>query len=164
MTTVDFYEIDCDDLDFPNLIKVHPTSTMIKNIDMKKEFERAMGLTIKLNKRHGKWSPETEMYYTYKNLFGTTKNIDDCLIFRKMLVLNAIPMCDKSLRRTQNPFNFRLHGIEIMGLKPSSDKYDNKIKYDTIKLQDLKQLCKKNGLKKYSTKGKVELVKMLLSI
>ena len=51
-----------------------------------------------------------------------------------------------------------------MGLKPSSDKYDNKIKYDTIKLQDLKQLCKKNGLKKYSTKGKVELVKMLLSI
>ena len=163
MTATDFYEIDCDDLDFPNLIKAHPTSTMIKNIDMKKEFETAMGLKIKLQKRYGKWSPKTEMYYTYKNLFGTTKNIDDCFTFKKMFVLNPIPMCDKSLRRTQNPFKFRFHGIEIMGLEPS-DKSDNNIKYDTIRLQDLKQLCKKNGLKKYSTKGKSELVKMLMAI
>ena len=52
----DFYEIDCDELVFPNLMKEHPTATMIKNIDMKKEF-------IKVRKnRHTLWYGE--------NIFG----------------------------------------------------------------------------------------------
>ena len=153
MATTDFYEIDCDELDFPNLMKEHPTATMIKNIDTKKEFERAMALTIKLDKRQGKWKSQYEVFYTYKNLYGTTKNIDDCKKFIKMLVLNPRPMGSKLLWTEEGQFHYKYYkGIEVIFMK------------NCIRLQDLKTACKKNGLKGYSNKNKVELFKMLMSI
>jgi hypothetical protein len=54
-------------------------------------------------------------------------------------------------------------GIEIIGMKPRRTK-DGKYKYQNISEQDLKDKCKKNGIKGYSECDKTELVKLLMKV
>jgi hypothetical protein len=54
-------------------------------------------------------------------------------------------------------------GIEILGMKPRRTK-DGKYKYHNISGQDLKDKCKKNGIKGYSKCDKTELVKLLMKV
>jgi hypothetical protein len=54
-------------------------------------------------------------------------------------------------------------GIEILGMKPRRTK-DGKYKYQNISAQDLKDKCKKNGIKGYSKSDKTELVKLLMKV
>ena len=148
MTTTEFYEIDCDDLDFPNLMKEHPTATMIKNIDMKKEF-------IKVRKnRH--------TLFNFQNLFGIDVSREQGKICPRPY---QKPTCSKCILNNNPVWKERTikNGIEIIGLKPliKTTRMFNDGGWGT---KDLKTACKKNGLKGYSNKKKMELVKMLMSI
>ena len=53
--------------------------------------------------------------------------------------------------------------IEILGMKPIRTK-DGKYKYQNISAQNLKDRCKKNGIKGYSKCDKTELVKLLMKV
>ena len=56
------------------------------------------------------------------------------------------------------------NGIEILGMKPNRTA-DGKYKYEGTSIKDLKEACKKNGIKGYSTcKDKCDLVKLLMKI
>ena len=56
------------------------------------------------------------------------------------------------------------NGIEILGMKPSVKTADGKFQYKGVSIKELKQSCKENGLKKYSSCDKVGLVKLLMTI
>ena len=54
-------------------------------------------------------------------------------------------------------------GIEVLGMKPERTK-DGKYTYKGNTITELKECCKKNGLKGYSGKDKCELVAMLMKL
>ena len=56
------------------------------------------------------------------------------------------------------------NGIEVLGMKPSVKTADGKFAYRGVSIADLKKKCKEAGVKGYSQKSKVELVKMLMAI
>ena len=141
----EFFEIDCDELEFPFLIKEHPTATLIKNIDMKKEY-----LRTRKNTPHS------------FNLFGVDASREEGKIYPRPFIN---PTCSECILNTNSVWTKRTvkNGIEIMGLKPSIKT--NRMYCDGLMgTKELKKCCKDNGLKKYSSKSKIELIKMLMSI
>lgn len=131
-----------------NGISEHPTATLIKNIDMKKEF-------IKVRKnRHTFWYGE--------NIFGMDLSREKGKICPRPY---QKPTCSKCILNNNTVWKERTvkNGIEIMGLKPSI-KTTRMYSDGLMGTKELKQRCKDNGLKKYSSKSKLELVKMLMSI
>lgn len=130
----------------------HPTATIIKTISMNREF-------IKVKRRRHTW-------FNRDNLFGTDKV--ECLQWKGEIVARPYqkPTCGNKIYNNSVWIKRTVkNGIEILGMKPSIKTVDGKFKYENdISIKDLKQWCKDNGLKKYSTKSKLELVKMLMAI
>tara|TARA_R110000772_G_C12979683_1_gene405702 strand:+ start:35 stop:508 length:474 start_codon:yes stop_codon:yes gene_type:complete len=137
-----------------NGIEEHPTATMIKNIDMRREY-------IKVRKSSFTW-------FRKYNMFGT--DAMGCLSWQCCRNGDIIPQPYQTPTASgslYHPVWIRKvvkNGIEILGMKPSKKTTDGKFKYEGISMKDLKKYCRDNGLKKYSSKSKLELVKMLLSI
>ena len=69
----------------------------------------------------------------------------------------------KPHEKIDKPFARYKTGIEILGMKPRRTK-DGKYKYQNISAQELKDRCKKNGIKGYSKCDKTELVKLLMKV
>ena len=65
----------------------------------------------------------------------------------------------------KDPFYSRRYkcGIEVFGMKPERTK-DGKYAYQGTSIKDLKESCKKNGIKGISKMDKCELVKVLMKI
>ena len=80
-----------------NGIAEHPTATLIKNIDMEKEFLRARELTFKIRK----------CGYGIPNLFGTSSTRTRFFPYKK-------PTAGKGYKNV-----IEEKGIEILGMKPS---------------------------------------------
>jgi hypothetical protein len=55
-------------------------------------------------------------------------------------------------------------GVEILGMRGSHLTKDGKYKYEGVSIADLKEACKKNGIKGISGKDKHELVKLLMKV
>lgn len=55
-------------------------------------------------------------------------------------------------------------GVEVLGMRPNRTK-DGKYKYEGKSIKDLKNACKSNGIKGYSScKEKVDIVKLLMKV
>jgi hypothetical protein len=55
-------------------------------------------------------------------------------------------------------------GVEVLGMRPNRTK-DGKYKYEGKSIKDLKNACKANGIKGYSScKEKVDIVKLLMKV
>ncbi len=117
---------------------------------MEKEFIRARELTFKVRK----------CGYCVPNLFGESRSRN----YEKGEYNNFINKKPTCADYISYDLVIKKNGIEILGMKPSKKTTDGKFKYDRISIKDLKKYCRDNGVKKYSSKSKLELVKMLISI
>ena len=79
------------------------------------------------------------------------------------LLYGAFSRGIKPHEKIDKPFARYKTGIEILGMKPIRTK-DGKYKYQNISAQNLKDRCKKNGIKGYSKCDKTELVKLLMKV
>jgi hypothetical protein len=57
--------------------------------------------------------------------------------------------------------NYCRSGIEVLGMTPNRTT-DGKYKYEGTSIKELKEACKKNGIKGYSKLDKCDLVKLLM--
>ncbi len=103
-----------------------------------------------------------ERYFCYfDTIFGQCRIYEDKTM-KRIGDRKYIDSCDGWEKWKSYP-SYHQRGIEILGMKPNRTK-DGKYKYEGITITELKECCKKNGLKGYSGKDKIELIRLLIKM
>ena len=117
-------------------MSTHPTATIMKNINMDKEFNYTfkkfgtqVGEFVKI--KIGNNSAYETSHYS--NVYGN-------MSYGK-IIINIKPSAKLNIIYSNN-------GIKILGMTPSSKTSDGKFKYEGISIKELKVYCKENCLKK----------------
>jgi hypothetical protein len=126
------------------------------------------------------WDGGKRNTYTVGNIFGETKlqvTPDGQIIYDKTYFKGKDKQKYFATRWFERPESsgwqnsylyeargYHSSGIEVLGMKGRHLTKDGKYKYEGVSIADLKEACKKNGIKGVSGKDKHELVKLLMKV
>lgn len=105
-------------------------------------------------------------YYTHGNIFGETKFrvIDGVIEYDRTYYKGKDKQKYFATLWLRGVYDVRPScGVEVFGMK-ATQTADGKYKYEGVSIKDLKEACKKNGIKGYSGKDKTDLVKILMKL
>lgn len=103
-------------------------------------------------------------YNKYKYRFDSVGSTHFDCVFGNMCVSNIKSLTIEIVSKLLKPIrSFKKYkcGVEVLGMKPNKTK-DGKYRYEGVSITDLKQACKTNDVKGYSSCDKLELVKLLM--